>query len=172
MSTNNVWSGKYFTVQHERIQTKNGDNITYEYVFRVDGTRTLAQDHDGKFLINCEFRDEIKDYDWRLPGGKLEQPDENVIDAAKRELKEESGVSAEEWKYITSTSYDSMIRFKRHFLYAHNIKQDSQKLDPHEVIEPYWVSKEELYKMALTGKIREEISALFIIRFINNQFTD
>src|SRR6185436_15963991 len=95
-----VWEGIHFKAYHEPVEVAPGRTQTFEYVWRIDGTRTIVINSQDEILITREYRHELNGYDWRLPGGKLDYLAEPVIQAASRELREETGITAKDWKYL------------------------------------------------------------------------
>jgi 8-oxo-dGTP pyrophosphatase MutT (NUDIX family) len=164
-----VWEGIHFKAYHESVEVVPGKKNIFEFVWRIDGTRSIVLNKSKEILLTREFRHELQDYDWRLPGGKLDYVDEPIIQAASRELKEETGITAREWRYLWATSPDATVRFKRHFLVASDIVMGPQNLDVGEKISLSWFSRGVAKEMALTGQVREEISALSILRYIHNE---
>jgi ADP-ribose pyrophosphatase len=167
-----VWEGKHFKAYHETIEIAPGKTAVFEYVWRIDGTRSIVINEAGEILLTREYRHELKDYDWRLPGGKLDRVDENIVDAASRELREETGVTAKTWEYLWATAPDATVRFQRHFLLATDISVGTQNLDEGENISLSWFSRSNVVRMALEGQIREEISAFSLLRYIHTRDPD
>jgi 8-oxo-dGTP pyrophosphatase MutT (NUDIX family) len=167
-----VWEGIHFKAYHEYVEVAPGTRRTFEYVWRIDGTRSIVVNASNEILLTQEYRHELSDFDWRLPGGKLDDVDEPVVQAAARELKEETGITASDWHYLWATSPDATVRFRRHFLVARNLSIGSPNLDEGEKISLSWFSSTAIKDMALTGQIREEISALSILRFIYGSLRD
>ena len=162
-----IWEGIHFKVFHETVEVTPGKTDTFEYIWRIDGTRSIVVNNANQILLTREYRHELQDYDWRLPGGKLDYVGEPIIQAASRELKEETGITAKNWRYLWATAPDATIRFRRHFLVASDIAIGAQDLDEGEEISLSWFSHAAVKELALTGQIREEISALSILRYIN-----
>jgi ADP-ribose pyrophosphatase len=163
-----VWQGIHFSAFHESVEVTPGKTRTFEYVWRIDGTRTIAQDVEGKILLTREFRHELQDFDWRLPGGKLDFPEEPIFEAAARELREETGVTAKLWKYLSATTPDATVRFKRHFLLATDLTIADASPSEGEDISVKWFSPRQAHSMAIQGDIREEISALALLRYLSS----
>lgn len=157
-----VFEGKHFTVVHETVDGPDGVPQTFEYVLRRDGARIIAIE-DGAVLLSREFRHELQADDWRLPGGKLD-PDENPGDGARREFREETGYRGGTWEYLWSSTPDSTVRYQRHFFLAHHVEPGEPARDPGEQISTHWVAIDEACELALSGAIREEISALALLR--------
>ncbi|MFZ0479575.1 MAG: NUDIX domain-containing protein [Terriglobales bacterium] len=164
-----VWEGKHFKAYHETVEISPGKAIDFEYVWRIDGTRSIVINSTGELLLTREYRHELKDCDWRLPGGKLDSIDERIIDAASRELQEETGIVAKSWEYLWPTTPDATVRFQRHFLLATDILVGPQHLQDGERISLSWFSAAAVVRMALEGQIREEISALSLLKYIHNR---
>jgi 8-oxo-dGTP pyrophosphatase MutT (NUDIX family) len=168
MAANLIWEGIHFKAYHEDVEIARGKRRTFEYLWRIDGTRSIVIDGAKQLLLTKEYRHELGGYDWRLPGGKLDYINEPIIEAASRELKEETGITAKHWQYLWATTPDATVRFKRHFLLATDISIGVQNLSEGENISLSWFSYPEVKRMALSGEIQEEISALSVLRYIQS----
>lgn len=159
---------KKFKILGEEVIEKDGRLNFHTWVWRCDGVRIIAIDADGKILLQREFRYELDGYDWKLPGGKIDEG-ESIEIAAARELREEAGILAKNMLRLSSTIPDSSIRFQRHFFLATNLTIGEPNLDAGEVISVHWVTADEAKRLALEGSIQEEISALAILRYFHNE---
>jgi ADP-ribose pyrophosphatase len=158
-----MYSGKWFTVEQEPMTLANGETITAEWVTRTDGVRIVARREDGAVLLNNEYRHEIDRRDLRLPGGKIENGC-SPVQAAARELHEETGFRAATWAPLCVTQPFTMVRYSLHYFEARDLTFDPVDHDEGEDIEVCWFSLGEVTEMALDGRIGEDLSALQILR--------
>lgn len=156
----------HFSIYQKEEEVSEGVFETHEYVHRKDGTRIIAIDSDNNVLLTYENRYELKAYDWRVPGGRLDYENEPIVEAAKREFRQETGFTAENWEFLWTTTLESTVRYQRHFFLAtKNLKFVGYERDiGEEGTTVHWIPLERANEMALTGQIREEISALAIAR--------
>ena len=157
-----VFHGKHFRVFQHAVEVSDGHTEVHEYVERTDGVRSLCLEN-GKLLLTREFRHELTAIDWRIPGGRMEAG-ERPEDAARRELREETGYEAASWRFLWSTTPDSTVRYQRHFFLASGCAPGRHDRDPGEDLTTHWVDLDEACRLALSGAIKEEISALAILR--------
>ena len=76
------------------------------------------------------------------------------------------GLSAASWTHLWTTTPDATIRFQRHFLLATDLTMDEPDPSEGEDISISWFAPEQVREMALNGEIREEISALALLRYL------
>jgi ADP-ribose pyrophosphatase len=161
-----VWEGIHFRAYHENVEVKKGVIKTFEYVWRRDGTRTIALDKDQNILLTREYRHELQAEDWRIPGGKLDDTDTSIEEAARREFKEETGYSANTWQFLWSTTPDSTVRYQRHFFLATDLTAGESDTEDGEKITYQWISLKNAEELIFSGEIKEEISAFSILRIM------
>lgn len=163
-----AYQGINFRVYNEDVRMPDGSTKIFEYVWRRDGTRVLCVREDMHVLLIDEYRYETDSVEIRLPGGKLDSETELPIDAAARELTEETGLVAEELRLLSVTIPFATVRYRIHFFLATHFSEGTPAPDQGEKIVHRWVSASDAVRMAMSGDIREEISALAIIRFFSS----
>jgi len=163
-----VYTGKYFTVEHEEIVRPDGRSFIAEWVKRTDGVRIIARDEGGRLLLTDEYRLELGARDFRLPGGKVENGN-TPLQAAMAELREETGLSASSWTPIVTTQAFSMVRYSLHYFEARDLVLAPVAHDEDEDIEVCWFDLSEAVEMALDRRIGEDLSALQIVRLASKE---
>ncbi|HEY5194262.1 MAG TPA: NUDIX hydrolase [Solirubrobacteraceae bacterium] len=163
-----VFRGKWFEVEQQPIVLGNGERIIAEWVSRTDGVRVIARRKDGAVLITNEYRSELATRDYRLPGGKVENGD-TPLQAAIGELREETGFRAAEWIPLCNTQAFAMVRYSLHYFEARTLALDPIQHDEGEDIRVEWFTLEEAVRMALDGRIGEDLSAFQILRLASRE---
>ena len=94
LNSKEIFKGNVFRVTMDQVELENGMTSFREVVHHNGGACILPLTDDDKVLMVRQYRYALKEELWELPAGKLEK-DEDPFEAAKRELEEECGVTAE-----------------------------------------------------------------------------
>jgi ADP-ribose pyrophosphatase len=97
-----VWSGKIASVHVDRFRYDDGDEKEREIIRHPGAVVVLAHDDDHLYLVT-QPREAVGDPALlELPAGKLDEEGEEPLDTAKRELAEEIGKGARDWRPVTT----------------------------------------------------------------------
>jgi ADP-ribose pyrophosphatase len=97
-----VWSGKIATVRVDRVRYDDGEEAEREVVAHPGAVAVVAHDGERVYMV-AQPREPVEEQALlELPAGKLDEEGEDVLETAKRELAEEIGKGAREWKHLTS----------------------------------------------------------------------
>ena len=94
-----VFRGKLLDVRCDRIRLPDGNEATREYVVHQGAAVIIPILDGGELLLERQFRYPLGSVTIELPAGKID-PGEDGFAAAKRELLEETGYVADEWRYL------------------------------------------------------------------------
>jgi ADP-ribose pyrophosphatase len=92
-----VYRGRLLQVNEDEVRLPDGKWARREYITHPGAALILALFDDGTVLLERQFRYPVGMHCYELPAGRLE-PAEPPLDTAKRELLEETGYVAGEWK--------------------------------------------------------------------------
>lgn len=156
LSSREIFDGKVLHVFEDEIILPNGHKATREVIRHVGAVGMVPMTADGKIIIERQFRYPLGRVITEIPAGKLDSKAEDRLDAAKRELREETGYTAEEWielgDYYPAAAYcDECVS-----LYlAKGLTKGTQELDEDEFLNLVEVPLEELVEEVLKGMITD-----------------
>ena len=99
ISSRTAYRGRLLTVNEDEVRLPDGSAASREYVVHPGAAIILPLFDDGCVLLERQFRYLVGNHFYELPAGKLE-PDEASLETAKRELLEETGYVAAEWREL------------------------------------------------------------------------
>ena len=101
ISSKQVYECGLFRVTEDRAEDGDGFEIQRSIVRHVGSSVVLAIDAKQRVLLVRQFRLPAQVKMWELPAGRLD-PGENPLQAAKRELIEETGCRARKWMKLAA----------------------------------------------------------------------
>jgi len=99
LKRNNLYSGKVFNVIVDDVEYPSGKKSIREVAEHPGGAVALALFPDKRIILIRQNRYPFDKFLWELPAGKLEK-DEDPLCCAQRELAEETGYQAKNWKKL------------------------------------------------------------------------
>ncbi|MCB0411874.1 MAG: NUDIX hydrolase, partial [Bdellovibrionales bacterium] len=119
-----------------------------------------------------QYRQAARDWFWEIPGGAMDGKAEDVetpLEAAKRELLEETGYTSKNWKLLIETSPNPALQTNRiHTFLATDCELSAeQNLDPFEDLEVHLKPRAEVDQMLMDGEFGHALilgSLLFYLR--------
>ena len=130
----------------------------------------VASDTEGRFICVRQFRQGIREVTTEFPAGGLEREDgkeygkagkdsgsEDCLEAAKRELMEETGYESDEWTHLLTVPSNATIADNYAFLYmAKNCRRVAgQSLDETEFINVELHTAEEIEELIAKGEFQQ-----------------
>ena len=100
IDTETVHEGPMVKVRHDKFRGADGTEREREIVEHPGAVGILAHDDEHVYLVRQPREAVGVDDLLELPAGKLDEEGEAPIECAKRELKEEVGLTAKEWREL------------------------------------------------------------------------
>jgi ADP-ribose pyrophosphatase len=164
MSERTVFTGKY--VVAVTLEERNGR--TYERVRIRDGVSVILITDEGKIRCIEEIDWNTGSKKWKLVSGYCEDG-EAPITCAQRELKEEIGLTANNWQfYYEATSEEPTVRKTQSYFVARGLRQGQAHPDTDEQIKGTRdFSLEEIRGMVFGGKFGSGSTAFVLWKFVD-----
>ena len=147
ISSDRVYTGKTISLKVDTVEVPNRGYQKREIVEHNGAVGIVAITSENKVVLVRQYRKAVEKELWEIPAGKIEIG-ENPKECAIRELKEETGYSAENMKLIhkfyTSAGFSNQ---KIYIFLAENLIQGERDLDEDEFLEVHEIDKDEVYNM-------------------------
>ena len=150
-----IYDGKVIKVRRDTVICPNGLSSIREIVSHHGGVGILIKVND-KFIIERQYRYAFDEEMYELPAGKLEDNENDPLEAAKREMLEETGYRPLEIIHLgdmyPTCGYSNEII---HLYYSDKHIKEERHLDSDEFIDLMFVSLDELEQMIKDGLIKD-----------------
>jgi len=147
--------GKFLTLKQDIVRLPDGRNASREYLIHPGAVMMIPLFDDGTVLMERQFRYPVGKVMIEFPAGKLD-PQEGALACGKRELREETGYTAERWDYLTRIH--PVISYSTEFIdlyLARDLKQGDAMLDEGEFLETFITPAGQLIDWVREGKISD-----------------
>lgn len=149
------FASQWFEVRRDDTLRPDGSRGVYDRVVAPPAVTVLAVD-GGQVAVTRQWIYTHREAQWRLPAGRIDDVDQTPEDAARRELAEETGISAAQWAGLgTINCADSLTNHQDHAFFATGLTNSGQRaLEPGEAdLQMHWMPVEKVVEMVLDGKL-------------------
>ena len=166
LSSKIVLENNFFKIHEDKCEKPDGKII--EKYYRIDRPEVAvitAFTKKMELILIQQYRHPVNSVDFELPAGYIEDFEDDIIKAAKRELLEETGYSVQNPEKIhTAFASAGLMTNKINFFVAFDaIKTAEQNLDAAEDIVVHLKPWEEALQMTASGKIKDMASITGIL---------
>jgi ADP-ribose pyrophosphatase len=151
-----VYACKLFRVTEDKaVDAKSGFEIKRSVVRHAGSAVMMAMDEKKRILLVRQYRLPAEDYMWELPAGKVDEG-EKPMQAAKRELVEETGYKARQWtKLVSFFASPGYVQERMTIFLATDLTKGEATPMDDEQIETRWFKRKEVAQMIRDGKIQD-----------------
>jgi ADP-ribose pyrophosphatase len=169
-----VYEGHFLKVQRDVIRLPDGKQAAREFILHPGAVTILPLFEDGSVLLERQYRYPMGQVFVEFPAGKID-PGEDHLECAKRELREETGYTANEWHYIC-TIHNAIAYSDEHIdLYlARGLQAGERQLDDGEFLDVYKLPLSELLAQIRGGKVTDVktvIGAFWLEKIVNGEWS-
>ena len=162
MNTNGTWKIKeskekyknpWINVREDKVIRPDGKDGIFGVVEMITGVSVIPLDNDGFVYLTNEFHYAIEKHSIEVVSGGVDQ-NEKSLDAAKRELKEETGIIADKWINLGIVNpFTTVIKSPSTIYLARNLQFFEANPEGTERIEIVKVKFNDALKMVMKSEI-------------------
>lgn len=165
ISSKEIAKTPIFTVTFDHAVDPGGFEIKRAIVRHGGSAVMMPVDDRGRILLVRQYRLPARQYMWELPAGRVDAG-ETPLKAARRELIEETGYRAKNWKKIAEFyASPGFLAEKMSIYLATGLTAGAAKPMEDERIETRWFSRKELHQWIKAGKIKDAKTMIGFFRY-------
>ncbi len=164
LESRRVWDCPWYGVRQDRIQLPNGSEGVYNVIELNDAVWVVPVTTSGEIVLLWHYRYPLKTWGWEFPaGGGVTKP-EDALPAAQRELREEAGGIAADWRFLMKVLTMKGTGTEHAHLYlATGVTLGETEHEAAEVMTVHTFPKDEVYRMARAGEIHDGVGVLALL---------
>lgn len=161
-----VYDNAWIRVREDEVVRPDGKPGIYGVVhFKNTAIGVLAIDENDKIWLVGQYRYALDCYSWEIPEGGCREP-ETHLDAAKRELMEETGLIASNWTRLGAAFLSNSVCDEQSVFYlATGLTQGTASPEGTEQLAYKHVPFDEALHMVMSGEITDALSVLAISHY-------
>lgn len=160
-----IFDGRILHVYVDDILLPNGQPAFREYIKHVGAVCILPLTDEGDVILERQYRYPIGRVMTEIPAGKLDSAEEDPLEAALRELREETGIVPREM--ICLGEYygcPALLRERIVMFLARGLSFGEDKLDPDEFLEVFRMPLDKAVEEVLAGHIADGKTQVAVLR--------
>jgi ADP-ribose pyrophosphatase len=164
LARTSLYRGRVVDLGLESVRQPDGRVTDVEVVRHPGGAAVVALDPARRVCLLRQFRAPLGDWLWELPAGKVDRP-EPPLATARRELEEEAGLRAGEWRPLGAlVSCPGFCDEVVHLFLATDLQAVSRRTEPDEYIEVHWWPLARAVEEARSGALRDAKTVVALLR--------
>lgn len=165
VSSRLIFDGKVVHLYKDTVRLPNGAESVREYVKHVGAVCILPLTDDGEVILERQYRYAVRQILTEIPAGKLDAPGEDPLEAARRELREETGATAREMIPLGDYYGSPAVMGERIRMFlARGLTFGETEFDEDEFLEVFRLPLAEAEAAVLRGEIPDGKTQAAILR--------
>jgi len=162
-----IYSGRVVHLRKDEVTLPNGRKSSREIIEHPGAVVMLAENSQKQLIMVRQFRKAIEEVLLELPAGTLE-PNEEIINCAKRELEEETGFQARNWeKIVDFYSAPGFCNEKLTLFFAWDLTKTQPNTDHDEFIEVVEYDKKSIISLLTENQISDAKTLIGVLWWLN-----
>ena len=162
-----IYENPWVNLYVDRVQFPGGRIIEKHHVleFEKEAVAVVVEDAQGQVLLVHAYRYTTDTIEWEVPAGIVERG-ESIVEAAKREVREESGYETEDHELIYTYYPINGISNKVFHVVRGRATKGTGVFDHNEVKEYRWVSRAEIREMIRDRAVRDGYTLTALLLYL------
>ena len=156
LSSEKVFDGALLHIEHWQVELPDGRTALREIARHIGAVAVIPVDKDGNVTMVYQYRPALGRVTIEIPAGKLDSADEDPLEAAQRELREETGLTASKWTrlgaIVPSPGY---LTERIHLFLAEDMTQGDTDPDDDEFLNVERIPLSDLIERVMRGEIED-----------------
>ena len=164
-SSEDIFDGVILHVKKDTVSLPNGNLTIREVIRHIGAVCVIPVLDNGDVIVERQYRYPLDRVILEIPAGKLDAPDEDRLSAIQRELREETGYTADSWTVIGDFHPAPAYSDEYITMYlAQGLHQGDRHLDSDEFLDVYTVPLKDLVKDVMEGRISDAKTQVCILK--------
>ncbi|MDQ3128090.1 MAG: NUDIX hydrolase [Chloroflexota bacterium] len=159
------YANPWISVWHDEVDRPDGSPGIYGVVhFENLAVGVVVLDDEDRVLLVGQHRYTLDVYSWEIPEGGV-PPGESALEGARRELREETGVEADDWRELVRFHLSNSVSDEAGVVFAaHAVEHRTAAPEPSEELQTRWIPLDEALAMTTDGRITDAITIIGLQR--------
>lgn len=165
ISGKKIYENPWITLEEDQvINPKGGKGIYGKVLMKNKAIGILPVDEQLNTWLVGQYRYTLDTYSWEIPTGGS-PVEEDMLEGAKRELKEETGLIAARWEMLSRIHTSNSITDEDGIIFmAQGLEQQETEFDDTEELQVWKLPLAEAVKMAFEGQITDSLSVVALLK--------
>jgi 8-oxo-dGTP pyrophosphatase MutT (NUDIX family) len=164
LGTKKIYENPWFSLREDQVISPGGKKSIYGVIETTPAIAIVPLTKNLETYLVGQYRYPLNVYSWEIPEGGANS-DESNLEAAKRELKEETGLYAETWTYLNSLYTSNSITNEIGYIFlAEELIPGESEPEHTEDLTVKVVPFLEAYQMVLDYEIKDSLAIIGIMR--------
>lgn len=165
VSSEDIFSGRILHLVNDEVRLPNGETSSREVIRHIGAVCVIPITDDNEVIVERQYRYPVEEVLTEIPAGKLDYKDEDRLEAAKRELREETGYTADAWTDLGIFYPAAAYSDEKITLYmARGLHAGERDLDEDEFINVVKVPINDLIEEVMAGRITDNKTQMAIMK--------